>query len=296
MKALPFSRPSRLLIVLLLAFAACWVVPRGNAANAADGKKLRVVTTFSPITSLTRNVAGETATVEQLLPPGAEAHHFALRPSHLKKLAVADVLVENGLGMEEWVDEALKSTKARRVNSSKGISPVDGNPHIWLDPVLAARQVENIAKGLAEADPANASAYQQNAAAYIARLKTLDAEIRSGLGSLKERRLLTSHGAFDYFASRYDFRVVGVFERFPGREPTPKALLALRDTIRQNDVKVIFTEPGKPRRVLLSLSKELGLPVVEIDPMESGKGAADDYEKITRKNLRNFKEALGAVR
>ncbi len=279
-----------------LSFAVAFLTCLLPIASQAQTKKLNVLTTFAPISSMTKNVAGDAAVVEQLLPPDAEPHHFALSPGDLKKIAKADVLVENGLGAEEWVDGALKSSKATRIVSSKGIKPDDGNPHIWLDPVLAIVQVENIRKGLVERDPANAESYNRNAAAYTEKLKQLDRDIRATADQLADKRLMTSHGAFHYFAKRYQFEVVGVFEEFPGREPSPRALKALRDTIAKKQVKVLFTEPGQPRRVLRNLSKELNLPVVEIDPMEYGKPDAALYEKVMRSNLRNLKEALGGGR
>jgi zinc transport system substrate-binding protein len=277
-------------------FAAALLTCLLPVGASAQAKKLNVLTTFAPISSLTKNIAGDAAEVEQLLPPDAEPHHFALSPSDLKKIAKADVLVENGLGAEDWVERALKGSRATRIIASKGIKTDDGNPHVWLDPVLAIAQVENIATGLAERDPANAAVYKRNAAAYIEKLKALDKEIRAVADQLPDKRLMTSHGAFHYFAKRYQFEVVGVFEEFPGREPSPKALRSLRDTIAKNKVKVLFTEPGQPRRVLRNLSKELALPVVEIDPMEYGRPDAALYEKVMRSNLRNLKEALGGGR
>ena len=281
-------------IAPLLVLATAIALP--GAARAEEGKTLQVLTTFAPISSLTKNVAGEAAIVEQLLPPNAEPHHFSLSPGDLKKLARADVLVENGLGAEEWVEGALRSSKAVRVTASQGIRPDDGNPHVWLDPILAIRQVENIRDALAKRDPANAAIYKRNAAAYIERLRALDGEIRAATAPLADKKLLTSHGAFHYFAKQYGFEVVGVFEEFPGREPSPRALRKLRDTIAKHGVKVLFTEPGQPRRVLRNLSDELGLPVVEIDPMEFGKPDAGLYERVMRSNLQNLKEALGGTR
>jgi len=264
--------------------------------HAADGGKLNIVTTFAPVTSLTKNVAGDAASVEQLLPEGAEPHDFALSPGDLKKLAKADIVVENGLGLEEWVDGALKSSRATRVVASEGIATDDGNPHVWLDPVLAIRQVENIRKALAERDPSRAEVFNRNAAAFTERLKQLDQEIRATADQLPDKRLLTAHDAFHYFAKRYGFRVVGVFEPFPGREPSPRAIKELRDTIEKERVKVLFTEPGPSPRVLRSLSKELNLPVVEIDPMEFGQPDAALYEKAMRSNLKNLQEALSGSR
>lgn len=291
---LPSSLDSFRMKPILLA-AATALLTLFLPAKGWGGEKLRVLTTFAPISSLTLSVAGKAAIVEQLLPPDAEPHHFALSPGDLKKLARADVLVENGLGVEEWLERALKNSRATRIVASAGIKPDDGNPHVWLDPVLAIRMVEAIRRGLAERDPEHAALYARNAAELTERLRQLDAEIRAVADALPDKRLLTSHDAFHYFARRYGFEVVGVFEAFPGREPTPRALKTLRDTILARRVKALFAEPGQPRRLVRTLSEELKVPIVEIDPMEFGKPDAAFYEKTMRANLRNLEEALGGT-
>ena len=278
---------SKSLLLLIIALGlGVW----SDAARAAS--KLNVVTTFAPVTTLTENVAGDAVNVEQLLPPGAEPHDFALSPGDLRKLAKADVIVENGLGLESWLDGALTGNAAVRVVASQGISADDGNPHVWLDPVLAMAEVENIRKALAARDPANAELYKRNAAAFTERLKTLDADIRAATASIPDKRLLPFHNAFHYFAKRYGFEVVGVFEEFPGREPTPRYVKKLREVIQEKQVKVLFTEPQQSPRILQSLSADLKLPIVEIDPMENGEPTAELYERVMRSNLKHLTEAL----
>ncbi len=274
------------MITRLLAFLLLLALPAGAA------EKLRVVATFAPIYAFTQSVAGDAAEVEQLLPPGGEPHGFALSPKDIRKLARADVIVENGLGFEDWLDDALRTSNAVRVASAAGVKMDDENPHVWLDPVIAIRQIEVIRNALAKRDPANADTYRANAAAAIARLKALDKEIRETVRILRDRRLLTAHDAFHYFAKRYGFKVVGVFEPIPGRAPSPKALRELRETIRTSGVKVLFSQPGSSPHALRALSKELGLPVVEIDPLEIGAPSADFYETGMRRNLTRLKEAL----
>lgn len=268
----------------------------GTSALAAAGGKLRVVTTFAPITSLTLNVAGEAADVEQLLPPGAEPHDFALAPSDLRKLNKADVVVINGAGFEDWLGKSLRSLKVRQIDASAGVRLVDDNPHVWLDPVIAIAQVENIRKGLAERDPANAATYNANAKAFTARLKALDGEIRRETKRLRDKKLLTVHDAFRYFANRYGFEVVGVIEELPGRDPSPRALKALREVIIKRKVKALFTEPQGSPQIVRSLSQDLQIPIVEIDPMELGEPSAALYETVTRRNLERLKEGLGGNR
>jgi zinc/manganese transport system substrate-binding protein len=260
----------------------------------AQAEKLRVLTTIAPMTTLAMNVAGDAATVEQLLPPGAEPHDFALAPADLKKIARADVVIENGLGLEEWLGPALRGSRAARIVASSGIESDDGNPHLWLDPLLAMRQAENIRRGLVERDPAHAAEYNRNAAAFTETLRTLDAEIRQATAALPNKRLLPFHDAFHYFAKRYGFEVVGVLEAFPGREPPPRALRQLENTIREKHVTVLFTEPRHAPAALRSLAETMKLPIVEIDPMEQGEPTAGLYEATMRSNLHQLQEALHA--
>ena len=263
------------------------------SAWGAEAAKLNIVATFAPMTCFAMNVAGKVATVEQLMPPGGEPHDFALTPADIKKVAKADVVIENGLGLESWLTNALRSSHAVRVVASEGIKTDEGNPHVWLDPELAIREVETIRDALVKRDPANGDAYQKNAASFIGKLKKLDAEIQTATAKIPDKRLLPFHDAFHYFAKRYGFEVVGVFEEFPGREPTPRYLSKLRKTVREKNVKVLFTEPQQSPRILKTLSEDLKLPIVEIDPMEQSEPSADLYENTMHSNLKHLTEALG---
>jgi ABC-type Zn uptake system ZnuABC Zn-binding protein ZnuA len=263
------------------------------SAACVLGAPLEVLTTFPPIDSLTRNVAGNAAHVEMLLPPSVGPHDFALAPSDLRKIAAADVIVSNGLGIESWLQKALDSNAkkgALDLVASKGLPPED--PHVWLDPVFAIKMVENIRDGLKAKDPANAEIYAKNAAAYIEKLKQLDAEIRAGTESLPNKRLLPFHESFNCFAKRYGFEVVASIEEFPGKEPTPKYLAKVRKLIASKNVKVLFTEPQYSPQIVKSLSADLGVPIAVIDPMEVGEPGPDLYEKVMRANLKAITEAL----
>jgi len=263
-----------------------------RADAVGSGHRLHILATFAPYYCFAKNVAGDSAEVAQLLPPGAEPHDFSLAPSDLKKLADSDLIIENGLGIESWLEGVVQGGKAKVVVASDGIASEEGNPHVWLDPLLAIQLVENIRKAMAAGDPAHASVFNANAAAYTEKLKQLDSEIRAVTDKLTNKRLVPFHDAFHYFAKRYGFEVVGVFEEFPGRMPGPRYLQNLRDEIVKKNVTVLFTEPLQSPEMLRSLSEDLKLPIVEIDPMEQSEPSADLYEKTMRSNLKNLQEAL----
>lgn len=261
-------------------------------------ERLKVLATFAPIYSLTANVVGDSADLAMLLPGNAGPHGFALSPKDLKKVASADVIVANGAGVEEWLEKALQTAArpdAVRVIATERIKPL-GNPHVWLDPVLAITMVETIRDALEKRDPENSKNYERNAGNYIAELHRLDAEIREATGKLQQKKLLTYHNSLNCFAERYGFEVVGAVEPFPGREPTPKYLKKLRSLIIEKQVKVLFSEPQYSPKILESLSRDLAVPIAVLDPMETGEPSADLYEKIMRQNLKSLMEALGGSR
>src|SRR5581483_8765438 len=162
----------------------------------------------------------------------------------------------------------------------------------WLDPELAIKEVENIRDGLMQRDAANAETYLANANAYCTKLRNLDDEIGRATVSMKNKRLLPFHDSFPYFAARYGFEIVGTVEAFPGKEPTARDIKRLRDIIQERHVTALFSEPQYSAKILESLSRDLQLPIVVIDPMETGEPSADFYETVMRKNLQALVKAL----
>jgi zinc transport system substrate-binding protein len=277
------------MICVLMALVVC-----------AHAEKIHVLTSFAAVDSLTRQVAGDAAEVEMLLPANASPHDFALSPSDLKKIARADVIVTNGLGVEAFLERGLKAGMKQgavleEAGVSNGTDAADGTNgayHGWLDPVSARKMVENIRDGLKKRDPANAPAYERNAAEAVARLQKLDADIREATAAFQNKRLLTFHGAFENFARRYGFEIVAVVEEFPGKEPTPRHLSELRDIVKAKQVNVIFSEPLANARTVESLARELGVQVAFLDPLETGEPSAGLYEKVMRQNLETLRSTL----
>jgi zinc/manganese transport system substrate-binding protein len=298
----------------LLAGLVVWLVAVSNS-NA----KLVILTTFGPINSLTSNVAGDAADVSALVPANAGPHDYSFSPGDIQKIARADVVIMNGAGLENWLQKGISSAakkNLRIVDTSAGIQLISGpvmrslpgvhsepdpdaggiNPHIWLSPINAIKQVENIRDALVSADPANAAIYRANAAAYIGRLKNLDAQIRRVTASFPNKNLITFHDTFPYFARDYGLNVVATFEEFPGKEPSPRAIERLRRVIGAGHVSALFSEPQYSPRAMEVIGKEFKVPVVQLDPMETGDGSRDFYERVTQKNLDALVAAFHAAR
>ncbi len=302
--------------------AASWLGAGGWDILGAEPAKIRILTSFLPVYCFTANVAGDLAVVENLLPPGADPHDYSLSPQAARRLAAADLLVVNGLGLESWLQRAFRNA-ARPQNvveisaglddeliyevpslapaASSGFLAARGrpgssleapNPHVWLDPILAGRAVGKISLALQKADPANAAGYAMNAARYEARLAALDAEIRAALAPAKGSWLVTFHDSFAYFARRYHLRIAGVIEKAPAVAPTPKELTALRQIVQGRQVKAIFSDPDSPRKLVDQIGRDLKLPVAQLDPLESGALKPEAYEEAMRRNLRVFGQYL----
>ena len=166
------------------------------------------------------------------------------------------------------------------------------NAHVWLDPALAIRQVQNIADGLAAADSEHAEAYQQNAAAYKARLQALDAELSAQLAPLAGSAIVTFHEAFTYFADAYGLVVAGVIANDAGEEPSTRQIAATCDLVKQYQVKALFVEPQYPTKSAETIARETGAQVFTLDPVVSGDGSPESYENAMRENARVLTEAL----
>ncbi len=304
-------------LVTFIGFAA-------GMASGAEATRLRVLTSIPPLYCWTVNVAGSLATVENLLPADVSPHDYQFRPRDLKRIGSADVIVLNGLGLEDWFARAIransKDAKKKVVRVADGLPEAvlvrhlptidvgagkgaahdhdhdhageQANPHLWLDPQIARHGVSNILHALQAADPANAAGYATNATVYLAKLDALDAEIRTATATIRGRPVVTFHDAFPYFCRRYGLDLVGVIEEVPGTDPSPRYLAALLKVVRAKGVKVLFTEPSSNPRLAKRLADDLGIAVAELDVLETGALTPTSYEEGMRRNLAVLRQAL----
>jgi len=256
-----------------------------------------VLTTFLPLYSLTVNVADELADVRNLLNSGTALHDYQLSPADMKKIEEADLIVANGLGADSFL-ERIVGAKEKVVTISDGLKEnliqehVGVNPHIWLDPLLAAHGVTNILRALQKADAANAAGYATNATRYVSQLKTLDQEIAAKTSAIKNVAFLTYHDAFPYFTRRYGLKLVGVIETVPDVTPSPREFSKIHQTIRQRKAKALFTSPEAPMRMAKQIAKDSGMKLGELDPLETGTLSAAAYEEGIRRNAENLVKTL----
>jgi zinc transport system substrate-binding protein len=291
--------------VALLFLIAC-----AGCGSSAEPGRSRIVTTSLPVYCLTKNIAGDLAGVENLFPGNVSPHDYQFSPQDTRKLSGARLVITTGLGLEEGLDRVLKGHRRPRIDAAAGLgtrriasddnhvhsghSHEHWNPHFWLDPTLAAHAVTNILRALQEIDPANGAGYESNANAYVSRLHKLDEEIRTGLAPHKGSAIVTYHDAFPYFARRYQLEIVGVIEPKPDVDPSPRHLSELRKTIREKNVRVLFTERDEVSRLAERIREDFKVQLAPLDPLESGELTPTAYEDGMRRNLEVLKKVFDA--
>jgi zinc/manganese transport system substrate-binding protein len=283
----------------------------GSLASFGQPKNSpQIAATFLPIYMFTRAVGGENAEVEILITPGTSPHEYQATPANARAIAEADVLVKNGLGLEEFLDKliaAAGNSQLKEIDSSQGIEPIEeeeheeeheehhhhhhegGNPHVWLDPVLAQQQVINIRDGLIDADPNNAEKYEANAAAYLQQLQELDREFQARLTPVAGCKFIAFHDAYPYLAKRYGLQQMAVVE-LPEDNIAPRDLQRIINTVQEFQVKGFLSERGTDDSRIKQISNDLGLPVKVLDPIVTGPLDPQHYLKAMRENLTALEE------
>jgi len=307
----------------LLAITGCREKPSSGARG--DTAKLSVVTTVAPITSIVENIAGDRATVTGIIPEGTNSHTFEPIPSDSKLLNSADLVIFNGLDLEtptqKLAQANLKKGAMTYSLGDKTIKEADyiydfsfpkeqghPNPHLWLNPEYAMRYATLARDELVRIDPKNRDTYGQNAAQFIQKIEALDEAIKTAIQTIppNNRRLLTYHDSWPYFARRYGFQVIGAVQPSDFADPSPKEVMRLIDQIRKEKVPAVFGSEVFPSPVLEQIAKEAKsryidklrddeLPGKPGDPQHSYIGMMVDNMTIMFEALGGSTEALKKV-
>jgi zinc transport system substrate-binding protein len=299
----------------------------GPAGAAPPAGKLLVAATIVPLGNFCQQIGGDLVQVQVLIPPGASPHAFEPPPSVMARASQARVFVYIGAGLEPWAARLLRSRGPKNlvvVEAAQGMPLLDldaqhhdheaagaqghtgphaekagahephlaGNPHIWLDPVLAQDICRKIAAAFIQADPGHQAQYEANLKEYLASLEALHQEIQQQARAWSLRDFVSFHPSFTYFARRYNLHEVGTIEAAPGREPTPRHLQKLVASIRGYGIKVVFAEPQLNPRVAEVIAQEAGVKVLRLDPIGGPPPYGSDYLKLMRYNLAALDEAL----
>lgn len=289
------------LLVVLMVFP---ITGRGASA-AAD--KIGVAASFYPMYEFARQVGGDRASVRNLTPAGAEPHDYELTPRDIIAVNTSKVLIYNGAGLEPWAQKILRQLppSVLVVNAAEGIRIATAttgedqgkpDPHLWMDPILAQKQVDNILAAFIKVDPEGKAVYEANAAKFKAELTALHERFQRALSACRKKIFITNHAAFGYFAARYGLTQIGIAGLAPDAEPSASKIRELIRLARQNDVRVIYYESLVSPRVAAAIAREIGARTLVFDPLE---GLTDEelahgknYLSVMDQNLRNLKQGL----
>ncbi|MBN3050693.1 metal ABC transporter substrate-binding protein [Pectobacterium brasiliense] len=262
------------------------------STSAPAAEKLKVITTFTVIQDIAQNIAGDAATVESIIKPGAEIHDYQPTPRDIVKTQSAQLVLWNGMNLERWFTRFFENVKnVHAVVVTEGITPLpiregayhgNPNPHAWMSPSNALIYIENIRKGLVQADPVNAETYNRNAKAYAEKIKALDAPLRERLARIPEpqRWLVTSEGAFSYLAKDYQFNEVYLWPINADEQGSPQQVRRVIDTVREKAIPVVFSESTVSDKPAKQVSKETGAKyggVLYVDSLSTEKGPVPTY-------------------
>lgn len=308
-------------VVLSVLLTACGGQEKKEASS---NEKIQVMTTFYPMYEFTKQVVGDKGDVELLIPAGTEPHDFEPSAKDLAKISDSDVFVYNSPELETWTDnltDTIDTKQTEIIQASKDIKLMEGtehdheeahdhdtqeheehghshelDPHVWLDPALAIKEVETIRNQLSKKYPDDKAAFEKNAASYIDELKKLDEEFQTAFKDAKNKTFVTQHAAFGYLANQYGLTQEAIAGISPDQEPSPSRLSELKHYVDDNQVKVIYFEENASSKVAETLSKETGVKLEVLNPLESltDKQIKDgeDYLSVMRENLAALKESI----
>ena len=297
-----------IIVVIPIASFSVWATDSNLQVNQTeDSSKIHAIASFYPLYDFAKEVGKDKVDVQLLVPSGVEPHDWEPTIHDVQLMQKSNLIIINGIGFENWVDSLEElNYSGNIVDTSEGILILDsgiideheadkhrhqsGDPHIWLNPVLAKIQVQNIADAFTQQDPENQEFYQTNTKNYIKKLDNLDNKIRNELSTCN-RDFIAFHDAFSYFADEYDLQQHTIItSNDPHAEPTAKTLEKVINTARELQIQVIFTEETVDTRISNVIANEIGGKILILSPIEIG--ADGNYISRMTQNLNNLKEAL----
>lgn len=315
---------SRVMLFIVAALSIFLLASCGKSSDSATKKSgIKVVTTFYPMYDFTKNVLGDEGEVELLIPAGTEPHDYEPSAKDLAKITEADVFVYNSEELETWVPNALENVDPKKVavvEASQSIDLMEGaeeehdhdhdeateheghdhshdlDPHVWLDPVLAQKEVEAIRDALIKKYPDKKAVFQKNADSYLAKLSELNNEYQTAFADAKNRTFVTQHAAFGYLAKQYNLTQEAIAGISPDQEPSPSRLAELKKYIKEHNVSVIYFESSASSKVAKTLADETGVELAVLNPLESltkqEQKAGNDYISVMKDNLEALKKSI----
>jgi ABC-type Zn uptake system ZnuABC Zn-binding protein ZnuA len=302
---------SVVVLAAVVLVAACGPGADAPPSSAVGGETVDVVATTTIFADMVRQVGGDRVRVESLVPKGGEVHTFDPTPSDVRRVTDADLVVRNGLGLDDWLaklvaDAGTDAPVVALAEDLDGVTLLEGaahegeegeefNPHLWMNVAYAARYAERITGALSDVDPDGSAAYAEGLAAYLKTLDELDAYAQTEIGAVPEanRNVVAFHDAFPYFADAYGLRIDGTIVDAPGQDPSAGEIADLVRAIRTNKVAAIFAEAQFNDDLVRTIAGETGIPVVSNLYTDTvGDAPLDTYEQVMRWNVDQVVAAL----
>ncbi|SFN46458.1 manganese transport system substrate-binding protein [Pseudonocardia ammonioxydans] len=297
-------RTSAVVLVAGLLLAGC------SGAPADDDPRPVVLTTFTVLADMTRQVAGDRVRVESLTRPGAEIHDYEPSPDDLVRGAGADLLIENGMGLERWFSRFVDRTEVPAVVASEGIEPLPiaageyrdrPNPHAWMSPAAGARYVGTIRDALTRLDPAGAASYAANAERYAGEIRAVGEQLSADLAGIPPDRrvLVTCEGAFSYLARDAGLREAYLWPVNAEGEGTPRQIAGVVGVVRDSGVPAVFCESTVNDAAQRQVAEETGARLagpLHVDSLTGPDGPAPTYLDLLRHDAGTIAEGLTGAR
>ena len=279
------------------------LVLAATASPARAEDRLKVVASFSILGDFVKNVGGDRVEVTTLVGPNGDVHVYTPAPADAKKIADARLVVINGLGLEGWLPRLVQSSggKAAIVTATDGIVPLKSgsaaDPHAWQSVANAKVYVANIRDALVAADPADAAAFRANADGYLAKLDGLDSDVRVAMAQIPaaRRRVISTHGAFGYFAAAYGVDFIAPLGVSTDSEASARDIADIITQIRVAKIPAVFVENISDPRLIQRISAETGAGIggtLYSDGLTDEKGDAPTYIDMVRHNIKALNHAL----
>nr|WP_259545279.1 metal ABC transporter substrate-binding protein [Heyndrickxia oleronia] len=299
------------MISLIMVISTLFIVSGCSSRSAVkDGNngKLQIVTTFYPMYEFTKNIAKDKANVELLIPSNIEPHDWEPSPKDVGRIQNADLFVYNSQYFETWVPAIQKSVGNEKLSFVEASSKIHlaGNssdnhhenvdPHVWLSPVLAQKEVKAITSAIIKADPKNKEYYQKNSDRYIEKLSKLDRDYQTALKDAKKKEIITQHSAFGYLTKEYGLKQVPIAGLSPSQEPSPSKLSELKQFAEEHQVKIIYFEELTSPKVAETLANEIGAKTEVLSTLEGlskeEQEKGSNYITVMLKNLDAIKKSV----
>lgn len=276
----------------------------------SDDDRLKVMASFYPMYDFAQKVGGDKVEVKDMVPAGTEPHDWEPAATDIRNLEDADVFVYNGADLEHWAEDVLATLENQDLivtEASDGVELLDGegdhahgdngkDPHVWLDPLRAKKEMENIRDAFCKADPENRDYYERNYEKYAGEFDELDQEFREGLADAKSRDIIVAHEAFGYLCNAYDLKQLAIEGLTPDSEPDPAKMQEVIEYAKEFDIHTIFFEELASPKVAKTVAKEVDAVTAVLNPIEGLSDediqAGEDYFSVMKKNLAALQKAL----